>query len=36
VFSTTVAVGDLTDQGARDELRAGLEALAAQVPPGAG
>ena len=29
----TVPVGDLSDQGARDELRAAAEAIAAKAPP---
>jgi hypothetical protein len=29
----TVASGDLSDQGARDELRAAAEAIAAKAPP---
>jgi hypothetical protein len=33
VLVTTVAVGDLSDQSARDELRRGCEALADAAPP---
>jgi hypothetical protein len=33
VLVTTVAVGDLSDQAARDELRRGIESIAGQAPP---
>jgi hypothetical protein len=33
VLVASVAVGDLSDQSARDELRAAAQALAAQAPP---
>jgi hypothetical protein len=33
VLVATVAVGDLSDPAARDELRAAAEAIAAKAPP---
>jgi hypothetical protein len=33
VLVPSVAVGDLSDQAARDELRAAAEAIAAEAPP---